>query len=243
MLANIDEKVGLLMARLKEWGIDRNTLVIFMNDNGGYAPACRIYNAGMKDSKASAWEGGTRAVSFWRWPAALKAADVDQLTSVNDVFPTLAELAGVTLDNQVKAQIEGRSLVPLLKNPQAPWPDRFLVTHVGRWGGMKPGVPPEKYGTRAGECSIRNSQYSLVRGKLEWELFDIKADPGQSHNLAARHPDILKPLSAAYDRWWLDIQPYLVNEDAFKTAPSVNPFKLQYSKQCSGPSPLKGAKP
>jgi arylsulfatase A-like enzyme len=234
MLANIDENVGQLLVKLKEWGIARNTLVIFMNDNGGYASACKIYNAGMKGSKCSAWEGGTRAASFWRWPAALKPADVDQLTSVIDVFPTLAELAGVTLDQQVKVQVEGRSLVPLLKNPQAPWPDRNLITHVGRWGGWKPGTPPEKYGTGTGQCSSRNSRYSLVRGNHDWELFDIKADPGQSHNIAARHPDIVKPLAAAYDRWWFDIQPYLVNENAYKTAPAVNPFKQQYWKQFAG---------
>ena len=234
MLANIDENVGLLMAKLKEWGIDRDTLVVFMNDNGGYAPACKIYNAGLKGSKASAWEGGTRAASFWRWPATLRPADVDRLTSVIDIFPTLAELAGVTLDIQVKAQVEGRSLVPLLNNPQVSWPDRCLVTHIGRWGGMKPGAPPEKYGNDAGQCSIRDSQYSMVRGKQDWELFDIKRDPGQGLNCAAQHPDIVKHLAAAYDRWWLEIQPCLVNEDAFKTAPTVNPFKQQYEKQVNG---------
>jgi arylsulfatase A-like enzyme len=231
MLANIDENVGGLLAKLKEWGIDRNTLVIFMNDNGGYALACTVYNAGMKGSKCTAWEGGSRAASFWYWPAALKPADVDQLTSVIDVFPTLAELAGVTLDQQVKAQVEGRSLVPLLKNPQAVWPDRTLVTHVGRWGGMTPGAPPEKYGEGVGQCSIRNHRFSLVRGSQDWELFDIKTDPGQSRNIAAGHPDIVKRLAATYDQWWQDVQPYLVNEEAFKSAPSVNPFKQQYWKQ------------
>jgi arylsulfatase len=193
----------------------------------------------MKDSKASAWEGGTRAASFWRWPATLRPGDVDQLTSVIDVFPTLAELAGVSLDNPVKVQVEGRSLVSLLKNPQASWPDRCLVTHVGRWGGMTPGIPPEKYGTGAGQCSLRNSQYSLVRGDHEWELFNIKTDPGQSRDCAAQHPDIVKQLEAGYDKWWMDVQPYLVNEDAFKTAPAVNPFKQQYLKLFSGSGLLK----
>jgi len=72
-----------------------------------------------------------------------------------------------------------------------------------------------------------------VRSNQDWELFDIKTDPGQSHNIAARHPDIVKQLKVAYDRWWEHIQPYLVNEDAFKTAPAVNPFKQQYGEQFS----------
>jgi len=229
MLANIDENVGNIMARLKSLGIDTNTLVVLMNDNGGYAPACEIYNAGMRGSKASAWEGGTRAVSFWRWPGTLKPATVDQLTSVIDLFPTFAELAGVTLDAKAKAQVEGHSLVPLLKNPQAPWADRNLITHVGRWGGMSPGAPPEKY-MKYG-CGIRNSQFSLVRNENDWQLFDLKKDPGQTNDIAARQPDVVKPLSAAYDQWWTTILPDLVNEDAYKTAPKVNPFKEEYWKQ------------
>lgn len=172
MVANIAENVGHLMARLKEWGIDTNTLAVLMNDNGGHAPACRIYNAGMRGSKASAWEGGTRAVSFWRWPGTLKPAKVDQLTSVIDLFPTFAELAGVRLDAKVKAQVEGRSLVPLLKNPEATWADRNLVTHVGRWGGLSPGAPPEQCQT--GECGIRSSRFSLVRSATDWQLFDLQ---------------------------------------------------------------------
>ena len=231
MIANIDENVGQLMAKLKEWGIDRNTLVVLMNDNGGHAPACKIYNAGMRGSKATAWEGGTRAVSFWRWPGTFKPAAVDQLTSIIDVFPTFTELAGVTLEAKGIAQVEGRSLVPLLKHLRAPWADRKLVAHVGRWGGMKPGAPPEKYGTGIGQCSIRDSRYSLVRGKNGWELFDLEFDPGQTQNVADHKPEVVKRLSADYDRWWVDVQPFLVNEDAYTTAPKVNPFKEEYCKQ------------
>lgn len=231
MIGNIDENVGQLMAELKEWGIDRNTLVVLMNDNGGHAPACKIYNAGMRGSKATAWEGGTRAVSFWRWPGTFKPATVDQLTSIIDVFPTLAELAGVAPAARETAQVEGRSLVPLLRNPQAPWSGRNLVTHVGRWGGMKPGAPPEKFGTGIGQCGIRDSRHSLVRGKNDWELFDLKADPGQTRNIADQQPEVVKRLSADYDRWWLDVLPLLVNENAYTTAPKVNPFKEEYRKQ------------
>ena len=219
--------------------MDTNTLVVLMNDNGGYAPACTVYNAGMRGSKASAWEGGTRAASFWRWPGTLKPATVNQLTSVVDVFPTFAELAGVNLDANVKAQVEGRSLVPLLKNPQAPWADRKLVTHVGRWGGMSPGAPPEKL-IKDG-CAIRNSRFSLVRSATDWQLFDLKNDPGQTNDIAPKQRDVVKQLSAAYDQWWTDILPDLVNEDAYKTAPKVNPFKEEYKKQLDG-DPKPGTK-
>ena len=235
MIANIDENVGILLAKLKEWGIDQNTLAVLMNDNGGYAPACAIYNAGMRGSKVMAWEGGTRAASFWRWPGTLKPATVDKLAAHVDVFRTFAELAGAKLDDKLKTQVEGRSLIPLLKNPQAAWADRQLVTHVGRWGGMTTtNTPPAKYGSAAGQCSIRDSRFSLVRGKADWELFDLKEDPGQKTDIAARHPKVVKQLSAAYDQWWQDVLPHLENEDALKTAPKVNPFKEQYWKQFGG---------
>ncbi len=72
MIANIDDNVGRLLAKLKEWDIDRDTLVIFMNDNGGTA-GVKVFNAGMRGEKVTPWEGGTRAASFWRWPGTLQA--------------------------------------------------------------------------------------------------------------------------------------------------------------------------
>lgn len=85
----------------------------------------------------------------------LKPVDVPALSAHIDVFRTLAVLAGAKRDDKVNAQVEGRSLVPLLFNPKADWPDRYLVTHVGRWDK---GDPPVK----DGECSIHNTRYSLV---------------------------------------------------------------------------------
>ena len=71
MITNIDDNVGKLLARLKELGIERDTLVVFMNDNGGTA-GCRIWNAGMRGTKGTASNGGTRAMSLWRWPGTLE---------------------------------------------------------------------------------------------------------------------------------------------------------------------------
>ena len=131
------------------------------------------------------------------------------------------------LEDRVQAQVEGRSLVPLLINPKADWPDRTLVSHVGRW---KPGEAPEKYG----DCSIRDSRFSMVRTRAGWQLFDLTADPGESQDVSGGHPEVVKQLSAAYDTWWDAVVPCLVNEDAYKTAPAVNPFKAQYWKQFGG---------
>ncbi len=229
MIANIDDNVGTLLAKLKDWGIERDTLVIFMNDNGGTG-GIGVYNAGMRGAKVTPWLGGTRAASFWRWPGTLQPGDISSLTAHIDVFPTLAEITGVKLSGKVAKQVEGRSLVPLLKDPNAPWPDRTLVVHQGRWAKGK--AAESKYR----HCSIRNTNWQLVcdtkDGSKKWELFDLKADPGEKNDVAAQHPDIVKQLEAAYDKWWAETLPCLENENA--VGPKENPFKELYWKQFGG---------
>jgi len=102
------------------------------------------FNAGMRGKKGSAFNGGTRAMSPWRWPGMIKPAACDKLTAHLDLFPTFAEVAGARVPAGVVNQLDGFSLVPLLEDPQAGWhDDRMLFTHVGRWN---PGVEPQEYG-------------------------------------------------------------------------------------------------
>jgi arylsulfatase A-like enzyme len=229
MLANLDDNVGRLLKQLQESGLERDTLVIFMNDNGGTA-GCQVWNSGMHGQKGTPWEGGTRAASFWRWPGTLKPGDVDKFAAHGDVFPTLVELAGAKVPPEVAASLDGRSLVPLLHNPQADWPERNLVTHVGRWA--KGQAAESKYL----RCRIRNSRYSLVsdalNGARQWELFDLKSDYGEKNNITLEHPQLVKELDAAYDQWWTSVQHLLINENA--TGPKVNPFKAIYWQQFGG---------
>lgn len=234
MIHNIDENVGRLLGRVDSLGISANTLVVMMNDNGGTA-GVRVFNAGLRAGKGTPWQGGVRAFSFWRWPGRYQPADCPALTAHIDVFRTLAALGGVTLTPEINSQVEGRDLQPLLENPRAPWPDRFLVTHVGRWPkGALPGSA--KYRNAA----IRDARYSLVSTRggpaPDWQLFDLQADPGQTHDLAAASPGEVSRLSGEYERWWASVQPGLVNETA--ALPPMNPFKELFWKQFGGgPSP------
>ena len=152
-----------------------------------------------------------------------------------DVLPTLAAIAEARLNTAVAAQVEGRSLLPLLKDPGAEWPDRTLFTHVGRWPR---GTDPQEYKYR--QCSIRTPRWHLVctadDGRKAWQLFDLAADPGEKTDVAAAHPGVVRDLDAAYDAWWASVQPQLVNENA--VAPAVNPFKELFEKQF-GPAAAK----
>lgn len=230
MITNIDDNVGRLLAKLKEWGLDKDTLVVFINDNGGTG-GVKIHNAGMRGGKCTAFNGGTRAMSLWRWPGTLKPGPCDKLTAHLDLFPTFAELAGTKAPDEVVKKLDGFSLVPLLENPKAEWhEERMLFTHVGRW---ERGTAPQKYGL----CSIRWKQYLQVREKDQWCLYDLKADPGEKSDAAGQHKDVVEKLDKAYDAWWEEVLPCLDNEQAYQTAPKVNPFKEQYWKQYGGPGP------
>jgi arylsulfatase A-like enzyme len=228
MIANIDDNLGKLLGRLKEWGIDEQTLVICINDNGGFPPACKIWNAGMAGSKCTASNGGTRAMSLWRWPGKIKPAACEKLAAHVDIFPTFAELAAAKVPGAVRAAQDGFSLVPLLENPNAAWHDeRMLFTHVGRW---PLGSEPAKYG----QYSVRWQQYLMVGGK---GLFDLKSDPGEKTNLAGKEVDVVARLNRAYDRWWDEVRPCMENERAYLTAPSTPPFVAEYFKQFQGAGP------
>ncbi len=227
MVHNIDENVGKLLDTLREWKIEENTLVVFMNDNGGTA-GTKVFNAGMRAAKGTAWLGGTRASSFWRWPKTLTPADCSALSAHIDVFPTLAAIAGASLPEKARQQIEGRSLLPWLESPNSSDSPRTLFTHVGRW---PKGTDPNEWKYKM--CSIRTQQWHLVSPNgnktPNWQLFDVSKDYAESNDVASAHQDIVKQLATQFDGWWREVVPMMVNENA--VGPAVNSFKELYWKQ------------
>jgi arylsulfatase A-like enzyme len=244
MIENIDDNIGKLLAKLKDWGIAENTLLIFMTDNGS-AAGWKTFNAGMRGGKGTQYLGGTRVPLYLYWPGTLSPREETKFACGWDYFPTLAELAGAKLEGPVAEQVEGRSLVPLLQNPDAPWPDRYFFSHVGRWAvGTDVAKSPEK--TKYGRVAVRYGQYTLVHEPSEdknktpfaaphWALYDLKADFGQQTDVAAEHPEQVKAMLAAYDQFWDSLLPKLVNENA-AMAP-MNPFHAAYWRQYKGPGP------
>ena len=230
MVHNIDENIGRLLSRLDALGLRENTLVIFMNDNGGTA-GTRVFNAGMRAQKGTPYLGGTRASSFWRWPGKIAPRDVPVLAAHLDFFPTLTEIAGAKLDARTAAQVEGRSLVPLLGNFAIPWGDRTLFTHVGRWERFS---DPEN--AKFTNCSVRTKRWHLVsiKGGVQpaWELYDIFTDPGEKTNVASQHTEVVMTLAREYDAWWIVARAGMVNEKA--VGPRLNPFAELYWKQFGG---------
>ncbi len=208
------------MAKLDQWNLSERTLLIFMTDNGHSRG--RLYNAGMRSMKGSPYQGGTRVPAFFRWRGRLaRGVDVDMLTAHVDLFPTLAEIAGAKVPPSI--QLDGRSLVPLLRDARANWPDRYVFVHKGRWARGK--AAEAKYA----DCAVRNERFRLVNNK---ELYEIRTDPGEKRNVIDEHPEVVGKMRAAYDRWWDQVLSCMVNEEVF--GPRINPFKERYWEQFGG---------
>lgn len=223
MIAHFDAALGRLLDQLAAWQLESRTLVIFLTDNGH--SVSEVYNAGMRGIKGTAYQGGTRVASFWRWPGTLpQGVDVARLTAHLDVLPTLAELAGARVPSRLRRTWEGRSLVPLLRRPDAPWPDRLLFTHFGRW---ESGQSAAHEFTNA---SVRDARFTLVNGR---ELYDLAHDPGETFDVSAQFPDVVRRLRAAQDRWWRDILPAALASE-WTRGPEINPFKQWYWEQFGG---------
>lgn len=219
MIENIDENMGLLLKKLEEWDLEENTLLIFMTDNGT-AAGHKVFGAGMRGHKNTQHEGGTRVPAFFSWKGTLKGGvDIDYLTAHIDIFPTLAVLAGAGLPDN--GQVEGRSLLPLMKNPDTEWKDRFLFTHVGRW---KRGSDIQE--SKFKQCAVRSERFRMINNA---ELFDMEKDPGQTTNVMDQFPETVRKMRDAYEKWWEETTPLMVNEDTWYEGEA--PFIKNYNNQ------------
>lgn len=198
MITNVDDNLGILRQKLKEWNIDENTILIFMTDNGSSAgiqldsasfPTGKGFNAGMRGKKGSAYEGGHRVPFFIYWPNGDLATsiDVNQITSYTDVVPTLLDLCQI--DYSPVLPFEGESLVALLRDPKSSWKSRTKITDTQRM----------EFLVKWKDASIMTDQYRLIRGE---ELYDIKVDPGQTNDISAQYPEIVVAMRKDYEVWW-----------------------------------------
>ena len=192
MIENIDENLGRLLEMID--GIEEETIVVFITDNGSAMPH---FNAGMKGAKGSANEGGVRVPCFVRWPGKIKAgAVIDSPTAHVDLMPTLAGLCGVKLPDGWKS--DGFDLSKGLLG-KAKFPaKRSLFTHLGRWPGDQ---RPERFKSKG--FSVRDGRWRLVG----LELFDMREDPGQEVNVFEKHSDEAVRLLMDYGRWWESVLP------------------------------------
>ena len=176
MCENIDWNVGRISQKIEELGLSKNTIIIYLSDNG---PNSWRWNDDMKGRKGSTDEGGIRSPMIIKWKDKLPASkNIIQIAGAIDLLPTLADLAGIEIV-PTKA-LDGKSLKPLLLETNPDWNDRLIFSY---WGG---------------KTSVRNQKFRL---DSENQLFDMENDPGQYLNVAVEFPAEFQTLSEAKEKW------------------------------------------
>jgi len=212
MITNIDENMGRLMNKLKELGIEDNTILIFMTDNGTSGGR---FSVGMRGRKGSEYDGGHRVPCFVRWPSGgIEAGtDIDRITAHIDLLPTLVELCALEKKpNSVR--LDGASLVPLLKAQDKAWPQRTLITDSQR----------VDYPIKWRKSAVMTDRWRLVNGK---ELYDMTVDPGQKNNVVDEHQEIVAKLRDEYNKWWAGTSKrFLEHCEVIVGSDEENPAKL-----------------
>ncbi|WP_405605846.1 arylsulfatase [Polaribacter sp. Asnod1-A03] len=192
MVTNIDDNLRLLFNKLENLGIDENTLVIFMTDNGPQHPR---YIAGMRGKKGSVFQGGVRVPSFWYFPKAFKEArDINTPAAHYDILPTLAEFTGAKIPEDLT--IEGQSLMPLLTKKTDSLPERVINRY---WARTAP-VHYRNISTRKGEMKL------VGVGKDEnnndkFELFNLTEDPYEQNDISENNKPLVEELKAEMSSW------------------------------------------
>jgi arylsulfatase A-like enzyme len=179
MVARLDRDVGRVLARLKERGIDRETIVFFTSDNGphregGHDPEFFDSNGQLRGIKRDLYEGGIRVPMIVRWPGRIKPGQVSNHVWAHwDFLPTAAEIAGAA----VPRQIDGISMLPALFGHHAP-EHQFLYWEFHEGGSKQ---------------AVRMGDWKAVRltPDAPLELYNLKTDIGEQHNLASQQPKIV----------------------------------------------------
>ncbi|TLD72706.1 sulfatase [Phragmitibacter flavus] len=182
MLAHLDDSVGAVIAKLRETGVEENTLVVFLSDNGGPTKELTSSNAPLRGGKGQLWEGGIRVPMIISWKSAGRVGRVieDPMISM-DATVTALEVAGAGSDELKK--LDAISLMPLLTEQMNEVPDRPLFWRMGKRNAM------------------RSGDWKLIRDGGEWELYDLARDIGELNNLAAREPDRVRQMSRLWEEW------------------------------------------
>ncbi|TRX62226.1 sulfatase-like hydrolase/transferase [Fulvivirga sp. M361] len=211
MLAVVDEGVGEIIAQLKKDGLNDNTVVFFMSDNGGAnntknflsnEPDQFFYganNGGLRGHKGSVFEGGIRVPACMSWPGVIPPGTVVDEPGIGmDIYPTFLKIAGAEPPDYM---LDGHDLMPRINERKKTPHDVLCWEYAGQ------------YAIRKGKWKLSlNTMLDFRREGPEVFLADLKADREETHNLAGEYPEVVKELRTQLDTWYESVKPNLPSE-------------------------------
>ncbi|MFC5050408.1 sulfatase [Rubritalea spongiae] len=178
----LDWSTGQVLKKLRELGLEENTLVVFSSDNGPKTGSAKP----LRGKKGSVYEGGHRVPGIMQWKGCIPAATTSQeVVTAMDLLPTFSTLAGANIPSD--RVIDGHNILPLLEarpDAQSPY-DAFFYTH----GGM----------------AVRKGDWKLIRGK-RGGLYNLSNDISESTNLAKQYPEIVQKLTILMEAHQADLK-------------------------------------
>lgn len=197
MLSAMDDAIGSVLAKVREHGLEENTLVVFLSDNGGPTPSTTAGNGPLRGFKSQTWEGGVRVPFLMQWKGKIPAGKVDDRPVIQlDILPTALAAAGV--EAQAEWKLDGKNLLPYLTGVQSGAPHEALYWRFGQ------------------QVAIRMGDWKLVKGAgMEGfrpespekpgmggaALYNLASDIGEKTNLAASEPEKVGQLTEAWNAW------------------------------------------
>jgi arylsulfatase A-like enzyme/beta-mannanase len=241
MLEFMDDETGRLLDYLTENGLDENTVVLFLSDNGPVqmsetnAEWALRNNHKFLGNKARLWQNGLKSPLYIRWKGKYQPADVERLVSITDIFPTLLDISNIPLPND-NLPLDGRSFKPYLNEDTESLDEKQAVfSHwfpVWEQGQFSPLQPNEKAALEFDQqrISLINERYKLLHNpvnvdgspaKIEGKvLIDLHKDPLERTNVAAKNPAIVQTMMEELRNWFAEIknEPHSFSPPVFQIA-------------------------
>ena len=220
MLSAMDDAVGAVLGKLRDAGLENDTLIFFVSDNGGPTPTNGSRNTPLRGFKGQVYEGGIRVPFLVQWKGHIPAGKVYERPVIAlDIHPTCLAASGGTFDIPADKPLDGVNLLPFLCGENSGTPHETLFWRYGN------------------QSAIRKGNYKLVKTNKDEELFDLAADIGEQKDLLDQKPEVVKDLRETFDKWNVQMKPPAWGRAGVGTGTQPGQEKVGKGKQSKKRSP------